>query len=400
MALRLAGVAAAVALLGACGGDDDPATSNADTSAGAEQSEETIDGDAAAGDGAASDTVETEGTEGGSQAETSTDEADADSQADDGRNDDRQAADGDAASNGDPDTAAGADDDESATPPIDPAPALALAERLGATRMVAVLADDTAVIVDDGVATEVPLNGGSLWSDGRFVYRWSVADDGEPGTAALLYDGTVVCQTDGVIDHVTERVDGTYVMAVEYPPENPEEPVGEGEDVYLFDAVDCATGERQPIEPITFYGGDGEYRFVERVAGREFTGYGDAEGNADIVNERGVSINGDDYAGYHTFNDDASVVVYGDMAAGAGPHFSAKIIVRDTETGEELSAASLDAVFQRLFFVDDRLLVTFSEDIDAILNGASITDSAVVIDPRSGTTLDEVDVGFDLIYAG
>lgn len=273
----------------------------------------------------------------------------------------------------------------------------AVAEAAGAGLVLARLDDETAVIWSDGRSVEVKVSARTgLWSDGRFVYR-STGDQDSFGAAVHRPDGTVVCQVEGLIHHLTERADGTFVAAVEG--DVPDDWDGAGEYAIPMDAVDCRTGERQAIEPVTIYGGDGEVRYVDRQADRVFTGYGDAEGNADVDNERGISINGDDYAGYHTFNADASVVMYGDMTV-SGPHLSPVVVARDTNTGEQLWRAEFDIPFRTLWFIGERPAIGFVDDEPARIEFRDGIDRLVLLDPATGDQDEEIVVGFDLLFLG
>ncbi len=147
---------------------------------------------------------------------------------------------------------------------------------------------------------------------------------------------------------------GSYVAAVERDLKFEEDLDGLSEFGHPLDAVDCETGYRQPIEPVMYYGTDGEFRFTDRSGGRVPTGYGD----------------------------------------------SAVVVVRDTESGTQLTRQEFDDPFQSLHFVGDRLVVTFAEDLQTMIDGGAFPASAVVLDPSTGERLDEVDVGFDLLYLG
>ncbi len=108
------------------------------------------------------------------------------------------------------------------------------------------------------------------WSDGSYVHRVTrePIEDGPDATmsSAATFDGTVVCNAPGEI-------------------------------------------RRR----------EGGWRSLVTVGDRTFEEIGDAEGNADVVNEDGVSVNGDDDAGSHEFSPDGSSVVYGDYGTGPEP---------------------------------------------------------------------------------
>ncbi len=281
----------------------------------------------------------------------------------------------------------------------DPAVVAAFAEAVNANVVLAALDAERALIWHRGDVVQLAIGGGGIWSDGDFVYRWSGADGVTSSSTAATLDGTVVCEADGPIHHATRRSDGTFVMAVELDA-GLQDWDGRGSYGVPLDAVDCATGDRQPIEPVLVYGGEAEARFTERLAGRVFTGTSDAEGNAHIVNEQDVSINGDDYAGYHTFSGDGSLVIYGDMQSGAGPHLSTVVVGRDTTSGQKLWDRRFDLAFRSLWFIDQRAVISFIDDEAELFDFGNRIDRAVVLDGVTGTQLDEVSVGFDLLYLG
>lgn len=269
-----------------------------------------------------------------------------------------------------------------------------VAADLNASTVLATFGDEQ-VLWHDGSFVELheETSGFNLWSDGRFVYGLLVGADEVPErSVAMTLDGEIVCTAIGRARHATTRTDGSYVMAVEGP-----EP--KDDTIPLF-AVDCASGDSQPIEPAVVFTGDGGTRITERIAGRVFTGFGDAEGNADFFNEDGRSLNGDDYAGYHTFTDDASIVVYGDMGVGSGPHFSPVIRARDTTDGRELWTTEFEQPFQHIFHVGDHTAVLFHADFDALFDQNPVSDRAVLFDTVTGDRLVEADVGFQVDFIG
>ncbi|MGH1492341.1 MAG: hypothetical protein ACRBK7_23625 [Acidimicrobiales bacterium] len=280
------------------------------------------------------------------------------------------------------------------------------AEETQATVVLAQRDENTAMVWHDGSVVDIPAPDNALvWSDGDFIYRALIEQDGVVDLGliyrAFTLDGEPVCESSDRIYHATRRSDGSFVMAVE-PAEVREEPWdGIGEYAVPLDAVDCASGSRQPIEPVLVYSGEGEIRFTVRRTGRTFTGFGDAEGNADIENEQGISINGEDYAGYHTFNRDASIVAYGDMSIN-GPHYSPIVVGRDTVSGEQLWRSEFEIDFSELYFVGDRVLVGFIDDFDRRMGagGTRNLDRVVMLDAGTGTQVDEVDVGFGLLFVG
>lgn len=237
------------------------------------------------------------------------------------------------------------------------------------------------------------------WSDGRFVYGIST-DTGEHVAAEL--DGTVVCRGERRIQHVTERDDGTFVMAAEDPepigPDGtlPDEPV----DLPLY-AVDCGTGNEQPIEPVHRIGlGDGETSTTHRIADRVFLALGDAEGNVfELRDEAGRNVIGEDYLGLTVFGPDGALLAYGDQRSGASPHVTKTVGVRDLEAVERLWTATLDGFVVGLWFVDDRLVVGTVAD-DPVLNGASGPDELVVFEVRTGERLADAAAPAGLIFVG
>ncbi|MEZ5375384.1 MAG: hypothetical protein R2733_02665 [Acidimicrobiales bacterium] len=257
-----------------------------------------------------------------------------------------------------------------------------LAEAIAARRLVAQV-DDQIHLWADGQLTVIDSDDEEwVWSDGQFVY-WSsttTTDDGEYETRTVVtaFDGETVCELAEPVHHVAVRSDGGFVAAVErdlgeWPTDD--DPIG-----YPAFAVDCATGAEQPIEPLSFVGGEAETTSVIRVGDRSFTALGDAEGNADILNEDGVSINGDDYAGYHSFSADGSLVVYGEMSSGI--HVSNEIVCRDTSSGEELWRTTLELPFGYLGFVGDQVIA--EQPIEFAGTEWLGTAAVVIIDARSG----------------
>ena len=196
----------------------------------------------------------------------------------------------------------------------------ALADAIGASTLIA-RAPGRVSVFADGATTDVAMPDVYVRSDGEFLW-WT---DGTSSTAATL-DGMVVCEVEGDLHRIRAEADGGFVASVEQ--RFSDVAFEQGEPI-PNEAVDCETGERQPIEPIS-WNVEGGSRFVQRVGARTFNGEGDAEGNADIANESGISINGNDYAGYHTFDDDASRVAYLVMDAIATPHLSPLLRARAT----------------------------------------------------------------------
>ena len=238
-----------------------------------------------------------------------------------------------------------------------------------------------------------------VWSDGNFIYRQTGEGTGTQVATAATPDGTVVCDVDGPIHHVTERSDGSHVAAVEEQEDlirwNPS-----GETAVPLHAVDCETGERTPIEPVSFYGDEVGGRTIERIRGREFTLVFDVEGNAQIFNEGGMELNGEDYSGYATFSQDGTVVVYGDMGAGAGPHYSSFLVARDTTSGSQLWRTDLGTIFTDLHFVGDTVVVQLPDNATAAISGEQTGMTAVVLDADSGQSLRDIELPLETLFVG
>ncbi len=277
----------------------------------------------------------------------------------------------------------------------------AFASTVGANTVIA-RANSSLYVYTNGVETSSPVTDMDwIWSDGDFIYR-AVAEGGKTLLAnASLLDGTVVCETNSPLHHATQRSDGSYVMAV-FEHEIETQKNWDDHSPYeipLF-AVDCQTGESQPIASVQTLGlGETETGFIERVAGREFTGFGDAEGNAHMINEQGTSLDGEDYAGYHTFNHDGSLVAYGDMKAMAGPHYSNVVKVRDTASGELLWEVELPQAFMNLQFFDNRLLIELFE-LGGSAGGFEHGEYVVAYDAFSGIEQAVAELDFALLYVG
>lgn len=279
------------------------------------------------------------------------------------------------------------------------APDLAAFARLVGAETVVAHVEKTLFILKDGIQSSRPIELGWAWSDGRFIYESSAEGGKTFRSTASLLSGEVVCETKLPLHHATQRSDDSYVMAVtEHETDTANN--WEEQSPYAIPtfAVDCQTGESQAIASFMTYGiGETGYGFVDRVAGREFTGFGDAEGNADMVNEQGISLNGDDYAGYHTFSPDGSLVAYGDFTGSPSPHNTKVIKVRDTNSGALLWETELDIAFARLHLADNSLLV---ELFDPANDGPTPSDSVVVLDLATGTEVASASVDFDLLYVG
>ena len=273
----------------------------------------------------------------------------------------------------------------------------AFARLVGAETVVAHV-EKTLFILKDGIQSSRPIELGWAWSDGRFIYESSAEGGKTFRSTASLLSGEVVCETKLPLHHATQRSDDSYVMAVtEHETDTANN--WEEQSPYAIPtfAVDCQTGESQAIASFMTYGvGETGYGFVDRVAGREFTGFGDAEGNADMVNEQGISLNGDDYAGYHTFSPDGSLVAYGDFTNSGSPHYTTTVKVRDTNSGALLWESQLVEVFAQIHFLENRVLL---ELIDPTTTG-STPIAIVVLDLSTGTEVASASVDFDLLYVG
>ncbi len=242
----------------------------------------------------------------------------------------------------------------------------------------------------DGATTEVTTpRDAYVETDGSFLWWSTNPTGGTPvrSTAATL-DGTVVCEVEGSLHRIREEPDGGYVASVTEVNTGPS--TGAETPVPNF-AVDCETGERRPIEPISWIR-EGGGRHVERIGDRTFTYVSDAEGNADVTNESGVSINGDDYAGYHEFNDDGSQVVYGDMTAAI--HVTNLLHSRDTTTGELLWTAELESPVAGLHWYDDRIIASAPGDgVPGVAN-----EAVIVLDAVTGEVITTVPTTIDVAF--
>ncbi len=270
-------------------------------------------------------------------------------------------------------------------PPPD-TPTAQLAEAIGAGRLITRGAG-AVTVYDRGSTSDVATPPDAyVQTDGDFLW-WSVPG-ATAGSVAALLDGTVVCEVDGNLHGIRRDPDGGYVASAELDPG----PVADQEVPVPNVAVDCESGAAQPIDPISWRR-EGGGRFVERIEGRTFTGSYDAEGNADIANEAGTSINGDDYAGYHTFDEPAARVAYLDMGASASPHASPVVRARDTTSGALLWTAQLDVMANGLTWYGDRILVNVPSQDDL-----STPVSVVVLDAATGAVVTTVPTDLDVAF--
>jgi hypothetical protein len=278
-------------------------------------------------------------------------------------------------------------------PPVDrPSPLARLAEAIGASTGIA-RAPGKVTVYADGTTTKVATPPDVyVQTDGIFLWWNTVTGDTVQSTAVTL-DGTIVCDVDGTIHRVRQKADGGYVASVERADQISDP--GAAESAIPHYAVDCETGETQPIAPITWTR-EGGSRFVQRVGDRTFTGVGDAEGNADVTNESGVSINGDDYAGYHTFSADGSRVVYGDMSGQPSPHVTSVLRSRDTTTGEPLWSARLEHPVGPTHWYGDRIVAQVLENGGA---GPGY-EAVIVLDALTGDVITTVPTSLDIAFVG
>jgi hypothetical protein len=281
-------------------------------------------------------------------------------------------------------------------PPLTGATSLAtIADITQASTVVAALGDGRVVTWVDGRTSEIPAPP-DAWtrSDGRFVY-WSTYPDGAESslTTAAGLDGSIVCEAAGNMGSVRQRSNGSFVATVERDNEATPTPTEYPIPNY---AVDCATGASTAIDPVSFHF-EGGARTVKSVAGRTFTVHYDAEGNGDIVNTDGISINGDDYAGFHTFSPDGTRVVYGDYGGGVSPHITRDIAVRNTVDGSLLWRTELPRSFAALE-VTDRTVVAALPSRDAQYEPWSNTELLAVFDASDGTPLASVPTSIEILH--
>lgn len=283
-------------------------------------------------------------------------------------------------------------------PPLTGTAALAtIADITQASTVVAALGDGRVVTWVDGRTSEISAPP-DAWtrSDGRFVY-WSTSPDGAESslTIAAALDGSIVCEAAGNMGSVRQRSDGSFVATVERDDEATPSPTQYPIPNY---AVDCSTGASAAIDPVSFHF-EGGARTIESVAGRTFTVHFDAEGNGDVVNADGISINGDDYAGFHTFSPDGARVVYGDYGVGASPHITRNIAVRDTVDGSLLWRTELPRSVAALE-ITDQTVVAALPSRDAQYEPWSNTELLAVFDASDGTPLASLPTSIDILHLG
>lgn len=245
----------------------------------------------------------------------------------------------------------------------------------------------------DGELTRLgPLFGGA-WVDDDFIYVVKA----ESGAAWIHdHDGFEVCSVQldegETVHHATQRDDGSIVLGLEQWEDA--DPIGS----YNGIALDCESGERVAIEPMSQALGDGEWIAISRVADRTFEVSGDAEGNAAVIRtEAGVDlVADDDWAGLIAFADDAATIAYGDQAGSFSPHVTNQLKVRDATDGRLLWSAELPQLISGLWFVGDALVVGQGDD-----DGGWIpTDSVIAFDVATGTNLGSAPSPEGLLYIG
>ena len=111
-----------------------------------------------------------------------------------------------------------------------------------------------------------------------------------------------------------------------------------------------------------------------------------------MTNESGISINGDDYAGYHTFDADGSRVVYGDMTDRI--HVTTILRSRDTTTGELLWSAELDRPVSVTYWYGDRIVALAPADG---VPGVEY-EAVIVLDAATGEVIETVPTTIDLAF--
>ena len=283
-------------------------------------------------------------------------------------------------------------------PPLSGEASLAtIAEITGAETVVAALADGRVVSWVGGRTSQIlaPLDA-STWSDGRFVY-WATYPDGDavPRATAAGLDGSIICEAAGRMASLRQRSDGSFVATVERDHEATPMPTEYPIPNY---AVDCATGISTAIDPVSF-GFEGGARTVRSVAGRTFTVHFDAEGNGDVMNAEGISVNGDDYAGFHTFSPDGTRLLYGNYGGGVSPHVTRNIAVRNTADGSLLWRAELPRPFGDLQMTDERVVAALPSR-DAEFEPWINTELLAVFDASDGTLLASVPTSIDILHLG
>jgi hypothetical protein len=274
-------------------------------------------------------------------------------------------------------------------PPDDSSPLATLAEAIGASTAIATEPGKVSVFTAGTTMEVATPRDAYVQTDGDFLWWYIITGETSRSAAATL-DGTIVCEVEGAIHRVRQEADGGYVASVE----RPDEIAGIGEEIAVPNyAVDCDTGAIEPIEPVSWRWEVGTRR-IERIGDSTFTSSHDAEGNGDVTNEAGISINGDDYAGQHTFSADGSRVVYGDMDALATPHVTNVLRSRDTTSGELLWSAELDRPVGLTYWYGDRIVAL--APADGVPGGPY--EAVIVLDALTGDVIETVPTTLDLAF--
>lgn len=263
--------------------------------------------------------------------------------------------------------------------PLDAGDVATMASALGASRMV--VATDTGFwLAADGQATFVDTGeSGTPSLGGDFAY-WTTWTDANARSMAFTSDGVQVCAVEGIIDHVRARADGTYVATVERP--TPDQYGAIAETPVPAFAVDCASGDTQPIAPISWTA-EASSRRTSSVGGRIFTIDGDVEGGVAITNDAGVSVTGPDTAISADFTADGTTVVYGE-GGGANPgiHDTNRLVARDTTSGAIVWSVSLPRRFSTLWVVGGQVVVPHTPGPLSF-----VSDEYTIVDLASGGVL-------------
>lgn len=266
-----------------------------------------------------------------------------------------------------------------------------LAGQVGASELAIRTAEGvSAYRAGSSIDIEVP-DGAWARSDGTLLFWTDYQASGPDRSVAVTFDGQTVCDVQGVIHRVRQREDGSYVASVERAPDAAnsvdEEPVPNF-------AIDCATGEEQPIDPVSWSREAGGRSLIQ-IGERTFMAEGDDEGNAYVTNETGVSISGSDYAGDHEFDADGSRVVYGDFTNSVSPLRTTSLRARDTTSGDLLWSTELELPYTRLTWFGDRLLVPQSLGADTL-----DVEQISVLDAGTGEILLTVPTTLDVVHVG
>ena len=286
-------------------------------------------------------------------------------------------------------------------PPLGgPASMAVLAAASEATTVVGRLSDDQLVTWNGDRTAELgSVSSDFVWSDGTYL-MWETSSVGAGdvpttrSTAATL-DGNVVCEVDGVLHRLRERAEGGYVASVERA-DQMDVPTGQDDPVPNY-AVDCQDGTAVAIDPVSWRR-EGGSRWIERIGAHTFSFDGDAEGNADVTNEAGVSVDGEDYAGYHVFSADGGLVAYGYFPPDAPSALvTDEVRGRDASTGELLWSHDFEVMFGSLHHAGKRVVVALPHDSTDPAPWTN-TASVAVLDARSGELLFVLPSVIDLVH--